>query len=190
MQGAEGERPTKAEMERWRRDMQRYVARMQYVMGGAYVLGLVMFMGLVVFLHTTSSAPPPGQTGPVQIVPITPPTTGLLGIDPKWELLFMLSGGTALVLVPLSFVVRTLITPRAPDVADSGKPGRLQGFYFGIAMCEGAGLFGGVVMLLSHQITPPIYVASLGLLGVLAHVAIPACRVERDPGTTRYSVGS
>ena len=160
---------------------------MQLILGGAFSMGVVMLCVVGAVVGTGQPNAPAGTTPqPVQV-------PGLLGLDPQHELLFLIAGGMALTAVPFSFVMRGMLTKavdRAEQAGDDGTGARMTGFLLGAAFCEGPALFGGVLILLSGQLMPPVLVAGLGLFGIIAHTAMPVVKTERDPNLTRYNVGS
>ena len=159
---------------------------MQFIIGGALAMGVVVFAVVVAVLNMNPSQSPT----PPAATPGTPPPPGYMGINPGSELLFMLAGGMVLTLVPASLVLRKAVSGGSSASDTEGIERRSTGFLLGAAMCEGPALFGAVVMLLSKQVAPPVYVVVTGVVGIVAHMAMPVYRAERDPNTTRYNVGS
>ncbi|GAB4552416.1 MAG: hypothetical protein Tsb0013_14730 [Phycisphaerales bacterium] len=157
---------------------------MQVVVGGALAMGVVLLTVMGLALGGVGSQPPGGGASPG---PASAP--GIFGIDPGYELLFMIAGAMVLAMVPASFVVRVAMTPKGEMPPEERVGPAMSAFILGAAMCEGPALFGGVIVLLSGQVYPPVLVVGLGLAGILLHIALPVVRRDDDPNFTAYNVG-
>ncbi len=159
--------------------------RISRMIGFALLVGVVMLtaVGAVVGGGGQGTVPVPA---PSNATPVPP---GFLGIDPAHELLFLIGCGLALTAIPLSFVLRGAMMPRSSVELRIAAPAGITAFLIGMAMCEAPGLFGGVLVLLSGQVMPPVLIVGVSVLAMLVHMAMPLVRMERDPNVTAYNVG-
>lgn len=154
----------------------KQVRTMQLLIGGVLLVGITMLVVVATVVGNGAATPQPQPA----------PPAGGATMTSMNDTLFMVGGGMAVVMLPLSFVMRKLgPSPDGVDEAAVLQVGFTK-FLIGASMCEAPALFGGVLILVTQQVFPPVLIAGVGAAGVLAHTLMPVVRDERNPYETSF----